>query len=101
MPEDLEELELMLHRFKRLLAEVARGESERNSFLPWEVNILLDMETCQIERRRRLDILRQYGRAVERQMEKGPGPPMKLSEFLVIRAQRAASLQKPDQELTL
>jgi hypothetical protein len=94
-PEDPEDLELMLNRFNRLHAEVMRGETERNSFLPWEVEILLDMETCEIERRRRLEILRQYRRAVERQMERGPGPPMKLSTFLVIRAQRAALGRKP------
>jgi len=41
-----------------------------------------------LERRRRMEILRQYQRAVERQMATGPGPPMKLSEFLAIRARR-------------
>jgi hypothetical protein len=35
-----------------------------------------------------MEILRQYQRAVEKQMEMGPGPPMKLSEFLIRRAQR-------------
>jgi hypothetical protein len=89
--EDLEDLELMLNRFNRLLTEVMTGETERNSFRPWEIEILLDMETCEIERRRRLEILRQYRRAVGRQMQRGPGPPMKLSAFLVIRAQRAAA----------
>jgi hypothetical protein len=92
--EDLADLELMLHRFTRLINEVMSGECERNSFLPWELAILLDMEDCQLERRRRLEILRQYRRAVEHQMEFGPGPPMKLSQFLEIRAQRAASTQK-------
>jgi hypothetical protein len=92
--EDLEDLELMLNRFNRLLNEVIRGESQRNSFLPWEVDILLDLENCELDRRRRLEILRQYRRAVGIQMEKGPGPPMKLSEFLVLRAERAAKLPK-------
>jgi hypothetical protein len=87
--EDLEELEIMLHRFHRLLNEVMNGGSVRNSFLPWELEILLDMETCQFERRRRTEILKQYRRAVERQMELGPGPPMKLSDYLRIRAERA------------
>ena len=93
-PDDLVELEIMLNRFNRLLTEVMRGECERNAFLPWELDILLDMESCQLERRRRLEILRQYRRAVERQMETGPGPPMKLSEFLRLRALRAANMQK-------
>jgi hypothetical protein len=89
MPEDdLVQLELMLNRFKRLMSEVVRGVLTRNAFQPWELDILQDMETCQVERRRRLEILRQYQKAVERQMATGPGPPMKLSEFLVLRAER-------------
>jgi hypothetical protein len=95
--EDLAELEIMLHRFNRLIAEVMRGDTHRNAFLPWELDILLDMENCSIERRRRLEILRQYQRAVAKQMERGPGPPMKLSEFLEIRAARTAKLREKGQ----
>jgi hypothetical protein len=86
--EELIELELMLNRFNRLIGEVMRGALARNSFQPWEVEILLDFENCQLDRHRRLEIMRQYQKAVERQMEFGPGPPMKLSEFLVLRAHR-------------
>jgi hypothetical protein len=94
--DDLIALEIMLNRFNRLIVEVMRGTIARNSFLPWEVEILLDLETCLLDRRRRMDILRQYQKAVERQMQAGPGPPMKLSEFLEIRARRreAAGLQQ-------
>jgi hypothetical protein len=86
--EDLIEQELMLNRFNRLIGEVMRGVLGRNSFQTWEVEILLDLETCQLERRRRLETLRQYQKAVTRQMTNGPGPPMKLSEYLVMRARR-------------
>ena len=86
--EELVERELVLNRFKRLLAEIMRGCAARNCFHPWEIEILLDLEACQLEPRRRTEILRQYERAVERQMENGAGPPMTLSDFLVRRAQR-------------
>jgi hypothetical protein len=86
--DDLVQHELMLNRFKRLLTEIMRGTAARNAFQPWEIEILLDLEACDLEPRRRGQILRQYQRAVERQMETGPGPPMKLSEFLIRRAQR-------------
>ena len=86
--DELVQRELTFNRFKRLLGEITRRETGRNAFQPWEIEILLDLECCELEPRRRLDILRQYERAVERQMEAGPGPPMKLSEFLVYRAQR-------------
>jgi hypothetical protein len=93
--DDLIDQELTLNRFNRLIGEVMRGVSARNSFQSWEVEILLDLENCQLEHRRRMDILRQYQKAVERQMTNGPGPPMKLSKFLAIQAERKAALTSP------
>ena len=87
-PEDLVAMELMLNRFNRLMTEILRGAIVRTTFQPWEVELLLDMENCELDPRRRQEILRQYQRAVERQMETGPGPPMKLSEFLQARTIR-------------
>jgi hypothetical protein len=92
--DDLIELEIMLNRFNRLLGEVMEGDFRRNSFLPWELDILMDMESCRLERRRRLEILRQYRRAVQHQLEKSSGPPMKLSAFLEIRAERALTQKR-------
>ena len=89
--DDLIELELMLNRFRRLLAEIMRGELTRTTFQPWEVQILLDLEQCRLDPRRKQEILRQYERAVSRQMMTGPGPPMKLSEFLECRERRRAA----------
>jgi hypothetical protein len=89
--DDLTQLELMLNRFRRLLNDIIRGTTARNSFEPWEIAILLDLEQCPVLPRRRLDILRQYEKAVARQMETGPGPPMKLSEFLQLRMTRRPS----------
>jgi hypothetical protein len=88
--DDIEQRELMLNRFKRLLNELMRGETPRNSFAPWEIEILLDFNSCELPARRRLEILRQYQRAVERQLDAGPGPPMLLSHFLVLRERRRA-----------
>jgi hypothetical protein len=84
--DDLVEQELMLHRFNRLMGEIMRGAITRNAFQPWEIDLLLDIESCPLERRRRLEILRQYQKAIERQLDTGPGPPMKLSVFLAMRA---------------
>jgi len=86
--DEIVETELTLNRFRRLIGEVMRGALARNSFQSWEVEILMDLGNCRLEPRRRIEILRQYQRAVERQMVTGPGPPMKLSEFLVMRARR-------------
>jgi hypothetical protein len=82
------DLEVMLNRFRRLLGELIRGATGRNSFAPWELTLLLDLEQCNLNPRRRLETLRQYQKAVERQMATGPGPPMKLSDFLERKRQR-------------
>ncbi len=87
-PDDFIQLEIMLNRFNKLLGEIGQGAVKRNSFQAWEIEILVDLENCRLEPRRRQEILRQYQRAVARQMETGPGPPMKLSEFLEIRERR-------------
>jgi hypothetical protein len=86
--DDTVALELMLNRFRRLVRDLQRGTITRTDFQPWEVDILLDIENCQLERGRREETLRRYQQAVERQLETGPGPPMKLSEFLKLRGQR-------------
>jgi hypothetical protein len=90
--DEIEQRECQLNRFRRLVGEILRGEMTRNSFAPWEIDLLLDFDNCQLPSRRRLDVLRQYQRAVEKQMESGPGPPMKLSHFLVLREQRRNAL---------
>ena len=90
--DEYEQRERQLNRFRRLIGELLRGEMNRNSFEPWEIELLVDFETCQLPSRRRLEILRQYQRAVERQLEIGPGPPIKLSHFLVLREQRRNAL---------
>ena len=80
--DELVQQEIMLNRFRRLIRELSRGDLQRNSFEPWEIGILLDIQACALPARRQLEILPAYRKAVEHQMESGPGPPMKLSEYL-------------------
>lgn len=80
--DDLIERELMLHRFRKLIAELLRGSVTRTVFQFWEIELLVDLESCPLGRKRRIGTLRRYERAVTRQLEHGPGPPMKLSEYL-------------------
>jgi len=90
--DEYERREHQLNRFRRLFNELLNGEIKRNSFEPWEIDLILDFESCQLPSRRRQDILGQYQRAVERQMASGPGPPLKLSHFLILREQRRNAL---------
>jgi hypothetical protein len=92
--DDLIDRELMLSRFRRLIFELLRGTIRRTVFGQWEVEILLDIESQSLDPRRRMVVLRKYERAVMRQLESGPGPPMTLSEHL----QRSKRTRLPSNE---
>jgi hypothetical protein len=71
-----------LAAFRRLVRELEEGKTKRNSFQPWEMELLLDIEACDLPRTRRGALLRRYRRAVERQLEKGVPHLLKLSDYL-------------------
>jgi len=77
--------EAVLAQFNRLIQELLRGAMNRNTFRPWEIAILLDIETCALKDGSKRELLRRYQKAVIRQMDKGAETPMKLSEFLDIQ----------------
>lgn len=74
--------ETILAQFNRLMGDLLRGKLVRNTFRPWEIEILLDMQMCELRDGQRRETLRRYQRAVQRQMENGVRDPMKLSEYL-------------------
>ena len=82
MPEEQPNAEQMLGQFNRLIRELVRGKINRNTFQPWEVALLLDVESCNLRESSKESILRRYQKAVQRQIEKGAGTFMLLSEFL-------------------
>jgi hypothetical protein len=74
--------EVMLTRFNKLLQELVRGTMNRNTFQPWEIEILLDIEACNLKEAVKRETLRRYHKAVQRAMEKGASVPFKLSDYL-------------------
>jgi hypothetical protein len=83
--------EIVLAQFNRLLAEVLRGNVDRNTFRRWEVDLLLDIQSCNLRDSGRRETLRRYQKAVQRSMDRGAAWPMKLSDYLGDRvSQRAA-----------
>jgi hypothetical protein len=82
MQDSLPDSDTILAQFNRLIQELLRGTMRRNSFRPWEIELLLDIESCTLRESNKRDILRRYQRAVQRQMEKGAPRPWKLSEYL-------------------
>jgi hypothetical protein len=71
-----------LGQFNRLIREVLRGQMNRNTFRPWEVELLLDIESCNLRESSKEGVLRRYQKAVQRQLDRGATAPRMLSEFL-------------------
>lgn len=91
MYESLPDSETILAQFNRLIKELLQGDMSRNTFRPWEVEILLDIEACGLRDASRRETLRRYQRAVQRHMDKGARLPLKLSEYLEnVKAKREA-----------
>src|ERR1700758_3778925 len=82
MHDSLPDSDAVLAQFNRLIQELLRGSMNRNTFRPWEVELLLDIEACNLRDSSRRETLRRYQRAVQRHMEKGARLPLKLSEYL-------------------
>jgi hypothetical protein len=74
--------EAQLTRFNRLMQELIRGNMSRNTFQRWEIEILLDIDACQIREPVKRETLRRYQKAVQRAMERGAPTPLRLSEYL-------------------
>lgn len=92
MIDTLPDSDAVLAQFNRLIQELLRGGLNRNTFRPWEIELLLDIEACQFNDGNKREILKRYQRAVQRHMEKGARLPLKLSEYLEsLRAKRKAS----------
>ncbi len=76
------ELETRLIHFNKLLAELIRGRIQRTTFQPWEIEILLDIESCDLRDGNRRQVLKRYQRAANRYADRGGKTLLKLSEYL-------------------
>ncbi len=94
MLDTLPDSDAVLAQFNRLIQELLRGNMHRNTFRPWEVELLLDIEACNLRESAKRETLKRYQKAVQRHMEKGARLPLKLSEYLErVKAKRAAQAQ--------
>lgn len=82
MSVETQDPEVVLNRFNKLLQDLVRGTLNRNTFQQWEIDILLDIEMCNVREPVKRETLRRYQKAVQRSMEKGARAPLKLSEYL-------------------
>jgi hypothetical protein len=91
---DLPDSDAVLAQFNRLIQELLRGNMQRNTFRPWEIEVLLDIEGCNLREANKRDTLRRYQKAVQRHMERGARLPLKLSEYLdSVKSKRGAEPQ--------
>lgn len=91
MHDPLPDSDAVLAQFNRLMQELLRGNMHRNTFRPWEIELLLDIESCNLRESSKRDTLRRYQKAVQRQMENGARLPAKLSEYLeAVKSKRNA-----------
>ena len=90
MYDSLPDSDAVLAQFNRLIQELLRGNMHRNTFRPWEIELLLDIESCNLRKASKRETLRRYQKAVQRHMEKGARLPLKLSEYLeAVKLKRA------------
>lgn len=88
MPDPVQDPEVVLAQFNRLMNELLRGTMTRNCFRPWEVDLLLDIESCDLRETVRRDTLRRYQKAVQRHFERGGQSLIKLSEYMETERRR-------------
>ena len=94
MDDSLPDSDAVLAQFNRLIQELLRGNMHRNTFRPWEIELLLDIESCSLRETSKRDMLRRYQKAVQRHMEKGARQPLKLSEYLAaVKAKRTGATE--------
>src|SRR5713226_3065763 len=100
MHDSLPDSDAVLAQFNRLLQELLRGNMNRNTFRPWEIELLLDIETCQLRESSKRDTLRRYQKAVQRHMEKGARLPLKLSEYMEnVKAKKVVETAPKNEQL--
>jgi hypothetical protein len=97
-PLPVHELETRLIQFNKLMAELVRGRIQRTTFQPWEIEILLDIEACDLRDGNRRQVLKRYQRAANRYVDRGGRTMLKLSEYLAKKHRGGGPAGSEDEE---
>lgn len=76
-----------LAQFNRLIHDLIHGGMKRNTFQTWELDLMLDLESCRIRNAARDEVLRRYQRAVQKRFAAGVLEMLTVSAF--VAAERA------------
>src|ERR1039458_9026550 len=82
------DLERRLGYFDQVVADLISGNFRRNTFQPWEIEILLDIQACGIPDSNKRETLRRYQKAAHRWVDRGGRTMLLLSEYLAKRHRR-------------
>jgi len=83
-----------LTSFNQLVQEMIGGAIRRHTFSEWELDLLLDLQTCRIRKSARPDLLRGYLKAVHQSFAEGALSPPRFAAFLERRKQPRVGLRK-------
>ena len=89
-----------LTSLSQLVHEIIGGVARRHTFTQWELELLLDLQTCCVRKTSRPEVLRRYLRAVQQHFAKGEVDPLRLATFLNQENQRSRC-SAPVQELSI
>jgi len=88
------DIEIVHAQFNRLLNELIKGSINRNTFQPWEIELMLDIQGADFGDTPQKEMLKRYQKAVQRSYDKGVKMPMKLTEYMQsLRSRRAAAAE--------
>lgn len=82
---------ILISQFNVLIQEVISGQFQRHVFSPWELELLLDIESCKVRQSSRTSLLRRYQHAACQRALRGGLPVLRFSEFLLDQRRRRAN----------
>jgi hypothetical protein len=85
---DAIELESRLASLDSLIADLNSGQFRRTTFLPWEIEFLLDVQACNLGEANKKGLLKRYQKAAHRWCDRGGRTFLLLSEYLAKRHRR-------------
>jgi hypothetical protein len=83
--------------FNQLVQELINGTVQRHVFTQWELELLLDLQTCSIRKCARADVLRRYLKAVQQQFTDNASNLLRLSAFVEQENQQRTSTRADSQ----
>ncbi|MFL6350603.1 MAG: hypothetical protein ACJ74Z_01955 [Bryobacteraceae bacterium] len=79
--------------FNQLVQELISGTVQRHVFTQWELELLLDLQTCPVRKCARADMLRRYLKAVQQRFTGDASSLLRLSAFVEQESRHRTSPQ--------